>query len=263
MNDPRFAEAVREASAAWRWIPYDATTVATPAVELVIAGGVARVHRIAAPVDRSTPRFVADVRSLAAGSGATSLSWIVPDDGRPTDLDRVLTAQGSAIVEELEVMARRLDAGPAPAAGAPGIDVCRVDTPELLEAAYAIDSAVLGTPVRSVRFRRVAATVLAEQVAAGAARTGYRYVVRVDGAAVATAGLTLAGPVARLWGAAVLPGHRGRGLYRALLYTRLAEAIDRGATTALTKARTVSSAPLLHRAGFDAYGRERHHRLPV
>lgn len=160
-------------------------------------------------------------------------------------------------------MARPVAAGPLPAAGRSGAEVRRVDTPELLDEAYAIDSAVLGTPVRSARFRRAAAAALAEQVAAGPARTGYRYLVLVDGEPVATAGLTLAGPTARLWGAAVLARHRGRGVYRALLAARLTEAAARGAALALTRARTGASAPILRRFGFRGYGRERHHRLPA
>jgi len=37
-------------------------------------------------------------------------------------------------------------------------------------------------------------------------------------------GYTIAGEVARLWGAAVVPAFRGRGLYRALVRARLAQA---------------------------------------
>lgn len=263
MNDPRFAETVRAAAAAWRWVPYDAVTVTTPTAVLAVSGGVARVHRAAPPPGRSPSAFVADVRRLAAAHGATSLSWIVAEDAAPPGLSDALAAQGATVVEELEVMARPVAAGPLPAAGRSGAEVRRVDTPELLDEAYAIDSAVLGTPVRSARFRRAAAAALAEQVAAGPARTGYRYLVLVDGEPVATAGLTLAGPTARLWGAAVLARHRGRGVYRALLAARLTEAAARGAALALTRARTGASAPILRRFGFRGYGRERHHRLPA
>lgn len=263
MDELRFAEAVRTAAAAWRWVPYDATTVTTAAAVLAVSNRVARVHRTAPPADWSTPQFVTEVRRLAAAHGATSLTWTVPDHSHPADLGDALAAQGSTIVEDHEVMAHALDVGPPAVDSTPDIDidVRRVDTPDLLEEAYAIDSAVLGTPVRSARFRQIAVATLAEQVAAGPARTAYRFLALVDGAPAATAGLTFDGPTARLWGAAVLAGHRGRGIYRALLAARLTEATARGAALALAKARTGTSAPILHRVGFRTYGRERHHRL--
>jgi GNAT superfamily N-acetyltransferase len=255
------AAVVRAAAAAWRWVPYDALRVTTPAVDLVIAGHNARVHRASAPPGTDTAQFVAAVADLAARKGAASLTWIVGDGDPLPDLDAVLTARGSTVVQDLQVLARPLGTF-APSAGTtPAAEVRRVDTPDELDEAYAIDSAVLGTPVRSTRFRQVAADMLAAQVAEGPARTAYRFVALIDEVVVATAGLTLDGPIAKLWGAAVLPDHRGRGVYRALLDTRLAQAAKHRATIALAKARTDSSAPILQRAGFHAYGRERHHRL--
>ena len=68
-------------------------------------------------------------------------------------------------------------------------------------------------------------------------------------------GYTLAGPVARLWGAAVVPAFRGRGIYRALVRARLAEAAPRGAALALVHAEPTSS-PILRRLGFGVYGQK-------
>lgn len=254
-------ETVRARAAAWQWIPYDADIVTTTAADLVLTGGKARVRRATPPPDTGTAQFVAAVRDLAARHGATDLTWVVHDGDTPADLDAVLTAQGSTIVEDLEILARPLGTGPTATNATPGIDVRRIDTPDLLDEAYAIDSAVLGTPVRSARFRRTAIAALAAQVAAGPARTAYRFAAVIDKTTVATAGLTLDGRIARLWGAAVLPRHRGRGVYRALLAARLLRATTHTATLALTKARTDTSAPILRRAGFRPYGRERHHRL--
>ena len=79
----------------------------------------------------------------------------------------------------------------------------------------------------------------------------------------AAAGCTLAGPAARLWGAATLPGWRGRGAYRAVLGERLAQAHWRGATLALVKGQVGAAGPILLGAGFTAYGRERCYTLPV
>jgi GNAT superfamily N-acetyltransferase len=56
---------------------------------------------------------------------------------------------------------------------------------------------------------------------------------------------------AYLIGGVVLPAHRGRGLYRALVRARLDDAAARGYTLATTLAREKTSAPILERLGFE------------
>lgn len=53
-----------------------------------------------------------------------------------------------------------------------------------------------------------------------------------------------------LLGAVVLPAHRSRGVYRALLAARLRHAAARGVGLATTHARPTTSAPILARLGF-------------
>lgn len=53
-----------------------------------------------------------------------------------------------------------------------------------------------------------------------------------------------------LMGAVVLPEHRGRGLYRALVAARAQHAAARGITLATSHARATTSAPILRRLGF-------------
>lgn len=84
-----------------------------------------------------------------------------------------------------------------------------------------------------------------------------------DGEAVSTGGCTIADGFARLWGAATLEHARGRGAYRAVLAERLRVGAALGATTALVKGRTATSAPILARAGFTYHGDERGYRLTV
>jgi len=60
-----------------------------------------------------------------------------------------------------------------------------------------------------------------------------------------------------------LPEARGRGVYRAMTTARAAWASEQGATTALVKGRIDTSAPILGRAGFTAYGEERWYFLDV
>ncbi len=78
-----------------------------------------------------------------------------------------------------------------------------------------------------------------------------------------TAGAEVAGETVRLWGARTLPGHRGRGAYRALVVERCRHAHALGATLALTKATTASSAPILRNAGFHPVASERRYALVI
>ncbi|MFF0709912.1 GNAT family N-acetyltransferase [Gordonia sputi] len=72
--------------------------------------------------------------------------------------------------------------------------------------------------------------------------------------AAGAGGYTIEGEVARMWGGAVLPAHRGRGIYRALIVARLHDARRRGASLGLVHAETATSSPLLQRMGFRKFG---------
>jgi GNAT superfamily N-acetyltransferase len=85
----------------------------------------------------------------------------------------------------------------------------------------------------------------------------------VDAEPAGVGGVTIAGTTARLWDAGVVPHARGRGIYRAVLAARLGYAVEHGATMALVKGRTDTSAPILRRAGFTAYGEERTYRVSL
>lgn len=62
------------------------------------------------------------------------------------------------------------------------------------------------------------------------------------------------GASALLWGAAVLPEFRGRGVYGALVVARCKSAAERGAEIAFTTARTETPRPILKRHGFRVVG---------
>ncbi len=89
------------------------------------------------------------------------------------------------------------------------------------------------------------------------ARGSFSVVAYVGDEPAATGGCTLAGEVARLWGAATRPDLRGRGAYRAVLLKRLDVARQHGATLGLVKGRVETSGPILRRIGLKAYGQER------
>jgi hypothetical protein len=88
-----------------------------------------------------------------------------------------------------------------------------------------------------------------------------RYLVLRDGTPVGAGGHVVVRETVRLWGGAVVPAARHAGAYRALLDRRLRDAVDAGATMALVKGRVETSAPVLLRAGFEAYGEVRALRL--
>ena len=82
-----------------------------------------------------------------------------------------------------------------------------------------------------------------------------------SGVPVGAAGVALVEGVARLWGGSVVPDAQHTGVYRALLARRLQHARDAGRRMALVKGRVETSAPILRRAGFAAYGEERAYRV--
>jgi len=88
------------------------------------------------------------------------------------------------------------------------------------------------------------------RVLADPARVHRFYLAHCDGVPVGTAGLAYRPALDAIYltGGNVLPEYRGRGVYRALVAARVADA--RGARLAATHARVQTSAPILERLGF-------------
>jgi GNAT superfamily N-acetyltransferase len=76
------------------------------------------------------------------------------------------------------------------------------------------------------------------------------FLARWDGEPAAIASYVTFPRSAYLLGGFVLPRFRGRGLYRALIQARLADACARGIALATSHAREATSAPILERLGF-------------
>jgi GNAT superfamily N-acetyltransferase len=76
------------------------------------------------------------------------------------------------------------------------------------------------------------------------------HLARLDGEPAGTAAMVLLPRSAYLVGAAVPPEHRGRGLYRALIASRLHEAARHGCSLATSHASSGTSHPILSRLGF-------------
>ena len=88
------------------------------------------------------------------------------------------------------------------------------------------------------------------------ANPGRQYVARIGDEIVGTAGAVFGGVGVNLFGGAVLPRARGRGVYRALTAARWQEAVERGAP-ALTVQAGRMSMPVLGKLGFVKVGEAR------
>ncbi|MCP2321799.1 8-oxo-dGTP pyrophosphatase MutT (NUDIX family) [Hamadaea flava] len=260
MGEHELRDEVLAAAAAWVWTPYDATVATSDDVTVVVHEGKGTVQR----ADGADPaRLVTQALRLTGANGGEAVVFVVHPLTTPAHLGDELTRRGSEIVGEHDICAYDLSEGLPELAAPADVTIERVDTPEQLAEAYAVAAEAFGQPLPSPEFAAGEAAELAQQIAAGAGRTIFRYLARIDGRAVGSAGLTMDDGVAKLWGGGVLADTRGRGAYRALLAVRLAQAATLAARFALTRARIGTSSPILRRAGFVAYGREVQHQLPV
>ena len=253
---------VAAASAAWVWFPDDATAVSAEDHLLVRwpAYFDAPPTLLRTDPDAHPDEVLDEVTDRVRAWGAATVEcWVKLD--APPGLEEALAARGAEAGEVVDVFALDL------AAGVPDLDPpAEVETRWQLDEATTRDA--LGVAVEAFGEGSVPpderVRELAEEAAA-AHREGWggTSVAYLDGRPVGSGGLTLAEDVARLWGGGVVPAARGRGVYRALLAARLEHAVRRGATMALVKGRVDTSAPILLRAGFAAYGQERAYLLPV
>jgi 8-oxo-dGTP diphosphatase len=251
---------VLAAAAAWTWTPYDATIAETDPVTLVLRGGTATVRRAEGA---DSAKLIIAVLRLAGANRAEEVLWPVHPATVPAGLGAALQRVGAEVDLRTDISSYDLT-GPPPSLDVPDdVAVELVTGAGQLEEAYPVIAAAFDEPLPSPQFRASDAADLAEQAALGQAQQQFRFVARIDGRVVGSGGVTVDGPVAKLWGAAVHPDARGRGVYRAILAARLALATRRGARFALVKARDATSAPILRRAGFVAHGQEITYKLVV
>jgi RimJ/RimL family protein N-acetyltransferase len=258
-------EQVLEAAAAWVWVPPDAVDVVAPDYRLVHYPWGTTVF--AALPRRPLTEVVGEAADAARSRGHDELTWWVAGESRA--LDAELLALDFALKDTVDVLAAELDDVDALAA--------RLDVPSDVEVRPADDEASLRTVARigTEAFDGEEPTT-EEQIKASVAdvqedlRTGVwrfrQFLALIGGEPVGSAGCSLmpqGSGVVRLWGAGVLAAARGRGAYRALLAARCRFAAEQGRTLALVKGRTVTSAPVLRRAGFVVHGQERLYELDI
>ena len=238
-------EDVRREAAAWVYVPDDART--DDRAEFLV---------VAYPPHFSTPTIAtrwapgfADVDAVLAsarGLGRDEVHFYEVTPGGA--LEEELLARGADLYETLAVLALDLTEGVPDLAVPADVTVTGVGSLEDMRAAHRIGRAAFGGVERDDA-----------DLEAGHWET-YR-LARRAGVVVGVAGRTLAPPTVRLWGAAVDPRARRTGAYRALLEARLRDGVEAGCTVALVKGRVETSAPVLTKAGFAAYGEVRAYRL--
>jgi hypothetical protein len=242
-------------SSAWMWVPPEARTVETDEFLLV-----AYPEHFSDPTvatrwrsERPADALIDDVLDAAHGLGRDAVSFFeLGEATRPPDLERRLRERGAELTETLAVLALDLTRGVPDLDVPPDLEVRRVADLDDLRAADRIDVEVFGGSHADEDALAATAARLADD---------HRYLVLRDGTPVGTAGHVVAGATVRLWGGAVVPAARHTGAYRALLDRRLRDGAEAGCTMALVKGRVETSAPVLLRAGFSAYGEVRAYRL--
>lgn len=255
-------ERIAEATAAWVWVPDDAEEVRTEHYHLVRYPDWFRPSTVVAwsKTDRELSPLIDAIAEQTRAWGRSEVFWTVSDVTQPPDTEAELVRRGAVVHDTVNVLAREIR-DELPNLDPPDdVVVAVVRDEETLRAANEVSGEVWGD--RPPEEPDLAADVRRAQRDWDEG-VGFRVVAYLDGRPVSTGGATLAGEVLRLWGAASLPAARHRGAYRAALAARLRLGREKGSTLALVKGRVETSAPILKRAGFAAYGEERTLRLPV
>jgi GNAT superfamily N-acetyltransferase len=188
---------------------------------------------------------LAEVRGLLRARGRTRTQWEVGSTARPFGLTAMLLARGLTQDGDGRAIAFSLNQPPPPPP--PGLAARRVLTAEEFAQATDVQEIAFGSSPE-------------QRAAWGAAareewETGPPLMHAVwDGDTIIAAGACAPTPHGlALFGGAVLPSHRGRGAYRALIAARWQEAAGRGIGALVTQAGPMSL-PILVRIGFAGVG---------
>ena len=179
------------------------------------------------------------IDATLAGYRGIKFRWTVGPDSAPADLGARLAARG-LVHSVSHAMARTTAGDPAPLPPEVSIDRVDVTTVDAFSTVMAE-----GWDSDPARVAAINTLVLRQHPA------HHLYLARVAGEPAATAVQVMFGRSTYLLGAVVLPRFRRRGLYRALVDARLADARTAGLALATSHARAATSAPLLARMGFE------------
>jgi GNAT superfamily N-acetyltransferase len=179
--------------------------------------------------------------------------WAVTPGSKPDDLAERLAKRGFSSVELWGVVR---DLSPLPAKPGTDVRVTAVDASsvdeftDVMASGWSMDPEPL-RPMHRAMVERPGGTL-------------YRlFAARAGGAVAGVAAYTVSGPAAYQMGAVVLPSHRGRGLYQALVAARLSAAASEGLALATSQARAETAGPILVRLGFEVVCRFPVFTIPV
>jgi ribosomal protein S18 acetylase RimI-like enzyme len=228
-----------------------------PSVEHVWADGVLRIvgaYNVIVWWDfpaEATTSIVAREAAFFAGRG---VEWKVYSHDRPPGLEAALAAAGFQAEEPESFLALDIGEGGPVIEPPPGVEVR-----EVTEAAGVADL----VRVSEAAFGREEPWRFTELVARLGHPNQALYVAYEGDEPISSGRLELAPgrAFAGLYGGGTVPGHQGRGAYRALVAARAAEARRRGVRYLTVDARETSR-PILQRLGFQALATVRGWTLP-
>lgn len=176
------------------------------------------------------------------------VEWKTYSHDGPPDLVARLECAGFVPQDEEALVVLDLEGGTHSPQAPPGVVVRRLGDPSELDSVERIYRAVWGED------RRPGMADWLRREMAERPDSMSVYVAHVEGeeeaAAVGRITFEAAKPFAGLWGGSTAPEHRGRGLYRALVAARVAEARARPGVRFVTVDALPTSHPILERLGF-------------
>jgi len=173
--------------------------------------------------------------------------WKYFDYDMPADLPDRLIAHGLQPEEAEAVMVLALDNAPARLLDTPKFDVQRATTAEQLHDADAIQSVVWSDEPREKASERVLSMWDTDPNSVSL------HIAYVDNQPVSYGRVEFSqgdNPFASIWAGATLPDYRGRGIYTAVVASRLQEAQDRHYKLLTVDAKPDTSMPILKKLGF-------------
>lgn len=196
---------------------------------------------------RLTPDSVAatieEVHGVLRERGRHACTWEIGSSATPPDLRERLYARGMVDDDDADVAAMVLAEPPPPPPS--GVEVRPVRNADEYIEAKRVAHAAFGMPDEpdKVDWWRAG---YEEQEALGLGRT---FVALIDDRIVAHGNSTYTEHGVTLNGGATAPEARGRGAYRALVWARWDDAVERGTPVLVTQAGAMSR-PILERIGF-------------
>lgn len=171
--------------------------------------------------------------------------WKAYDHDTPTDLQARLTSHGFEPGEPEAIVVLDLEEAPAVLWQPIAHDIRRIEDPVGIEEVIAVQAQVWEEELPTWLAEHLRQELLqnSEMIAV--------YIAYVGGTPASSAWVRFHPPgrFASLWGGSTVPGHRRRGLYTALLATRVQEARRRGARF-LTVDASPMSQPILEKLSF-------------